>query len=110
MDREGDAFRRLMMSREERVEESLRRVEGMMRTLGQRVHEIEKRLDEIQGATARMDTHIHFITRVYSYFRAPLIGMAGLVNRFSPTSLGGSPDTITIEDLDPPITGGPVSL
>jgi hypothetical protein len=96
MDAQGEFFRHAMLSPEERTEETVLRIEEMMKTMSRRLASVEQRLDAIQGSTARMDTHIHFITRAYDYFKAPLTRLVNLTSRV--TTIAPAPG-FEIEDV-----------
>jgi hypothetical protein len=76
--------RRSMSTPEERIERELSLLTKAIEGLESRIVGVETRLEEIQGATKRMDTHIDFITRTYNYLRLPLTIMAGFANRLAP--------------------------
>lgn len=78
MDYTSSTFGRMMMTREQRVEEMVQRIERLVERIEVRVNRIENRLDEIQGSTTRMDTHIHFFSKVYNSLRSSLIDRFGL--------------------------------
>lgn len=78
MDYTHGAFERMMMTREQRVEETIQRIEKLVERIGVRIARIEHRLDDIQGSATRMDTHIHFFSRIYHSLRSTLVERFGI--------------------------------